>query len=164
MIATRWSGVGDAEAIARVFAASWRFAYSGVIPGGEIERRVAANGPLRWRRRRLRGMAARIVELDGRVFGFATLGPSRTRDRAPGGEIYELYVDPEGHGAGFGRRLFADARAVLKRRGLDGLVVWSLAENDVGCQFYRSLKGEERGRSSIRLGDATLEQIAFVWP
>ena len=39
--------------------------------------------------------------------GYATLGGSRFAGRRSG-EIYELYLRPEYHGVGFGRRLFAE--------------------------------------------------------
>lgn len=164
MIETRWSEVGDAEAIAEIFASSWRFTYRGVIPSATIERRVAANGPARWRRWHQKGGTALLVTQDGLARGFATLGSCRGRSGRPMGEIYELYLDPVCHGAGFGRRLFEAARAELRQRGLKGLVVWSLAENEVGRRFYRALKGEEAARSRISLSGASLEQVAFVWP
>lgn len=79
------------------------------------------------------------------------------------GEIYELYVKPECHGAGFGRALFDAARRRLRGRGLRGLVVWALAENELACAFYQALGRQPRFKAFEALGGERLEKISFHW-
>lgn len=163
MIDIRWSTEADAAALAQVHENAWRFAYAGIIPGLALERRIASRGPHWWRGVHRAGDRALVIELDRSLAGYATLGRCRSRGSGHAGEIYELYLDPVYHGAGLGRRLFGEARRLLGARALHGLVVWSLAANDCGCRFYRSLGGKGAATSIVHMGGVALKQIAFVW-
>ena len=167
---TRWSAGADAPELAAVHAAAWRYAYAGLIPGVELERMVALRGPRWWARAHAHGGRALVLELalgggpeagPTGLGGYATLGPGR--HGAAGGEIYELYLRPELHGVGFGRRLFEESRRALAARGARRLTVWALRENEVACRFYRAMGGTEAGRGVHRLAGAELEKVAFVW-
>ncbi len=164
VIATRPARSGDAEALARVRAAAWEFAYAGLIPQPLLSHMGRQRTAEAWRRRIASRGRPLVVELGGRVLGYAEFGTLRGwQGRAPG-EIYELYLDPVAHGAGLGRRLFAMARRVLERSGHRGLLVRSLAGNEIGCRFYRALGGREAARYPRRLGGRLFEEIAFRWP
>jgi ribosomal protein S18 acetylase RimI-like enzyme len=162
LIDTRWSTEADAESLAALHRDAWRHAYAGIIPGVVLERMVARRGTGWWQRLHDRGHGALLIEFDGDIAGYATLGPARRQPR-DGGEIYELYVRPECQGVGFGRRLFRVARAELATRGLRRLVVWSLADNEIGCRFYRALGGRERARGVECLHGHRLPTIGFAW-
>lgn len=163
MIAVRWSTGADVPALARVHAEAWRFAYAGLMPGLALERIIAARGGHWWQALHRRGGRTLVIELDGAVVGYAMIGRCRSRGFAGAGEIYELYLDPPCHGAGLGRRLFGEARRRLEARALRGLVVWSLAVNEVGCRFYRALGGRPAARSEVCLGGVQFERVAFAW-
>ena len=164
MIGTRWSTCADAGHLARIHGDAWRFTYAGLVPGLALERMIAARGSHWWQAMHRAGQRALLVEMDGRVAGYATLGRCRSRDLGQRGEIYELYLDPVCHGAGLGKRLFEDARRHLAARALDGLIVWSLARNEIGCRFYRALGGRPEARGHTRLGGVCFERIGFAWP
>lgn len=104
-----------------------------------------------------------MLEFADRIVGYAQFGPCRIGGSPRMGEIAELYVKPECHGAGFGRALFEAARRRLAAAGLHGLLVWALAENDLACGFYRAIGGQPRLRTVERLGGAALEKIGFHW-
>jgi GNAT superfamily N-acetyltransferase len=163
LIATRWSTDDDNRDLAEVHAAAWRYAYAGIIPGITLERMIARRGPSWWMRIHARRFRALVVECDGTLAGYATLGRSRMPSIRHLGEIYELYVRPEYQGCGLGRRLFAEARGQLGRWGLEGLQVWALAENAIGCDFYRAMGGRESARSHDRYCGIPLERIGFTW-
>lgn len=163
MITVRWTGTEDAGRLSRIHRDAWRFAYAGVIPGLALERMVASRGEAAWRRLHRRGGRALAVEFDDAVAGYAMMGPSRNRRFPAQGEIYELYLDPVFHGAGLGRRLFAEARQRMARRGLVGLLVWSLSGNEIGCRFYRGLGGRAAARDRLKIGGVALDRTAFVW-
>ncbi len=163
MIVTRWSTADDAGALADLHRQAWRYAYAGIIPGRALERIIGSRGPQWWRHIHRRGAAVLIVEFDGRVAGYARLGPVRPQVTRGTGEIYELYLAPEFHGAGLGELLFDEARRRLVSRGLTRMVVWSLAANELGCRFYRALGGREIGRSKTRIGGMPLTRIGFAW-
>jgi ribosomal protein S18 acetylase RimI-like enzyme len=166
VIELRWSRETDSPALAALHGEAWRYAYAGIIPGLVIERMVARRGPRWWSRLHGGGGSALVVELDGAVAGYATLGPNRAQGRLgrrPRGEIYELYLRPEYQGVGLGRRLFDAARERLAGTGLAGTVVWSLADNAIGCRFYRAMGGAELGRGRERIGGVALDKLGFVW-
>ena len=163
MIETRWSTCRDSGSLARIHREAWRFAYAGVIPGLALERMIGARGEHWWQAMHRAGGKALVVELDGRLAGYATIGRCRNRRFRQAGEIYELYLDPVCHGAGLGKRLFTEARRRLEGRALDGLIVWSLAVNEIGCRFYRALGGRPEAKSRTCMGGLSFEKIAFAW-
>ena len=68
---------GDAEAIAAVHDASWRDAYRGVIPGGELERMIARRGPRWWHSAIVKGTGLLVLDFDKAIAGYATYGRNR---------------------------------------------------------------------------------------
>ncbi len=163
LIATRWSCPTDDRALAEVHREAWRYAYAGIIPGLTLERMIARRGPHWWGRMHERGFHALVLDCDASLAGYATLGRSRSSTRGPFGEIYELYLRPECHGCGLGRRLFGEARHELSRNGFERLLVWALAENTMACRFYRAMGGREVARCLDRFCGVPLDKIGFAF-
>jgi ribosomal protein S18 acetylase RimI-like enzyme len=163
LIATRWSTPADERGLAEVHAATWRYAYAGIIPGVTLERMVSRRGPSWWSRMHGRGYRALVLDCDDALAAYATLGRSRAPALRPGGEIYELYVRPEYQGCGLGRQLFRQARARLGRHGIDGLLVWALADNQIASRFYVAMGGAESARGRDRFFGVPLERNGFAW-
>lgn len=162
-VITRWSNAADSRALAEIHAASWRYAYAGIIPGAALERAVSRRGPAWWGRMHARGFHALMLDCDGIAAGYATLGRCRSGSPPWRGEIYELYLRPEYHGTGLGRRLFEESRTRLRRHGLGALRVWALAENSVACRFYAAMGGVEFARADERFAGAMLQKVGFAW-
>lgn len=163
MPAIRWSKSTDSPRLAELHRDAWRYAYAGIIPGLPLERMISRRGPGWWRAMHRLGSPALVFEFDDKVAGYVTLGPRRGRGYTGGGEIYELYLRPECHGLGFGRRLFRAAKQRLTAAGFAPLAVWSLADNEIGCRFYRAVGGVEAARTRETIGGARLEKIGFAW-
>jgi GNAT superfamily N-acetyltransferase len=162
-IAIRRSVAEDAPALAALYREAWLYAYRGIIPGLTLERMVARRGPAWWRRMHRLGGTTTILEFEGLPAGYASHGRSRIARLGAEGEIYELYLRPEYHGAGLGRQLFRAARDELRTAGMRGMVVRSLAANETACRFYRAMGGREFARSTERIGGTRLPMIAFHW-
>jgi GNAT superfamily N-acetyltransferase len=160
-LSTRWSTPADAAALGALHAGAWRYAYAGVIPEPGLSRMIARRGPGWWGRLHAAGGRALLAVLGDEVVGYALIGRCRS---GPGGEIQELYVRPDCQGLGFGRQLFAAARAEFRMRGLVPLTVWCLAANLIGLAFYRALGGRETDRIRERVAGAPLEKLRFTWP
>jgi ribosomal protein S18 acetylase RimI-like enzyme len=153
----------DAASIAAVHDAAWRLAYSGLIPGRELERMVTRRGPTWWDGAIRRGSRISLLTVAGDVAGYGSYGRNRATAIGVGGEIYELYVKPEYQGLGFGKRLFGACRDALAERELSGLAVWVLSDNEPACRFYRALGGVAVARGTETFGERSLEKLAFAW-
>jgi ribosomal protein S18 acetylase RimI-like enzyme len=154
----------DAEGLALAHDDAWLYAYRGIIPGRELDRMVQRRGPDWWSRALLRNRNIMVVTVGRELAGYSSFGRNRTASLPVSGEIFELYVRPEFHGIGIGRRLFDSSRAALETRGYAGLAVWALRENEDGCRFYRAMSGMETARGTETFGDTVLEKLAFTWP
>src|SRR3954467_1340838 len=115
----------DADAIADIHRTAWQGAYDGIIPHRALTAMINRRGSQWWANAIRRAATVLVVEIGGKVAGYATLGRNRARELAQQGEIYELYLRPEYQGIGLGSRLFAAAREKLKSHGLKGLVGWA---------------------------------------
>jgi len=131
----------DAWNIACVHVRSWKAAFPGLVPQdyldalqpgdrlGEWEAALGATG--RW-------PVVLVAEEGGRLFGFASVGPSRDEDAEPGrvGELYTLYVDPSAWGGGLGLALLEEAVGELERGGFARATLWALHSNARARRFY----------------------------
>lgn len=153
---------GDAATLSKLFADSWLFAYRGIIPHLHLDSMVRQRTPEWWRSAVRTGDSTLVLELAGKVVGYATLGSARQRGPFQG-EIYELYLDPHCQGLGLGEHLFEASRHALDMRKLKGLVVWALLDNTPACDFYWRRGGRPVANAFTRIGKVKLEKIAFTW-
>lgn len=160
----RQANSNDAPAVASVHAESWDHAYRGIIPHKSLREMIARRDCAWWQRIIDRSSAVLVVDIGGKVVGYATMGKNRTEQLKASGEIYELYVLPEYQGIGLGSKLFNAARSMLKNHGLESFVVWALEDNDNALRFYESQNGRDCAEGLEIFGDASLNKIAFIWP
>ncbi len=135
---------GDADELARVHLASWRWAYRGLLPDAYLDRLRHDELAARWWRR----LAAHeveesifVVEEEGRVGGFVSYGPLRDDPSWMGyaGEVSMIYLEPQLTGRGLGARLMTLATADLARHRCRWVAVWVLAKNRAARAFYERL-------------------------
>lgn len=153
----------DAASIADVHHDAWRGAYCGIIPHRALTRMINRRGPDWWANAIRRSAIVLVVEIGGRLAGYATVGRNRARELPQQGEIYELYLRPEYQGIGLGRRLFAEARRRLADSGLRGMVVWALEENLGALSFYAGAGGRDVAEGVEVFEQKALKKVAFVW-
>jgi ribosomal protein S18 acetylase RimI-like enzyme len=151
----------DAEAIARVWVASWQVAYRGQVPDAFLDGLTSDLGRRTGIMRRILTEARERVlvsEHAGLVSGFVTFGPSRDDDRDDAtGEVYAIYVHPAAWGTGTGRALLALATAGLRESGSSKATLWVLGTNERARRFYEAAgwtpdgatKDEERGSFTL---------------
>jgi ribosomal protein S18 acetylase RimI-like enzyme len=154
--------LADAAALSQIFRDSWQSAYRGIIPHVHLESLIRQRTPEWWRSVVRSGEGTLVLELAGRVVGYATFGIARQRGPFQG-EIYELYLDPVCQGLGFGERLFEGCRHALDMRKIKGLIVWALIDNTPACDFYWRRGGRPVASAFTRIGGAKLEKVAFAW-
>lgn len=129
----------DAEAIARLHVAAWRWAYRGLLPEAFLAKlSVEARLPS-WRSQLEPDDPTRVVvaEAGGQMVGFASFGPTRDAGLPPTiGELYALYLAEAAAGQGVGRALLAAVIAGLRGRGCTAVSLWVLDGNKRARRFY----------------------------
>ncbi len=154
----------DALAISETHRAAWQHAYSGLIPYKTLMAMVERRS-YTWWMNAIRGSTSILVlEVEGVITGYATLGLNRARSLPQEGEIYELYLKPEYQGIGLGSKLFGEARRLLSSLGCKGMVVWTLEENERAVNFYTALGGIDIAEGSENFDNKAIRKLAFVWP
>ncbi|MEO1104323.1 MAG: GNAT family N-acetyltransferase, partial [Pseudomonadota bacterium] len=116
-----------------------------------------------WARAMVRKVPVVVLDAGGAVRGYVTYGASRMRTLPFRAEIYELYIQPEYTGGGFGRRLFRTVQQRLARRGHTSFVVWCLADNADGCAFYERLGGKVVASALEPFESVEVEKVAYAF-
>jgi ribosomal protein S18 acetylase RimI-like enzyme len=162
-IGIRKAEPGDAPAIADVHHQAWRGAYAGIIPHRALNAMINRRGDDWWANAIRKAATVLVVEIGGRVAGYATIGKNRARELTQQGEIYELYLLPECQGIGLGSQLFSAAREKLADFGLKGMVVWALEDNVGALSFYEGIGGRDIAEGVEIFDQKALKKVAFVW-
>ncbi len=125
---------GDLLGAAEARIASWRTAFTGLVPQDFLDSMNAEAIATSW----TTGRSRLYVALTGdRVIGYAGVGPERDRDApANTGELYALYVHPDHWGTGAGRALTDAALADLRHAGCTAAWLWVLEANTRARRFY----------------------------
>jgi GNAT superfamily N-acetyltransferase len=154
----------DALDLARIHVEAWQATYPGLLPDDYLSALSVSDEAIAWTRRL--GQPARdqvlVVELEGRVRGFALAGPARGRPFGIAGEIYALYVDIDWQNRGLGRALLGAALASLRDAGMGGALAWVLGGNP-SRYFYEALGGRLLGERQERFAGALLPEVAYGW-
>jgi ribosomal protein S18 acetylase RimI-like enzyme len=162
----RPAALADAGAMAQVYVRSWRSSYPGIVPRSVLAALSVPHEATYWRealRRPPAGRSALVAERAGRIVGFATCGPSREgEDRDGLGEVYTIYLLAEMQRHGIGRRLMAEAAAVMMADGLQRACVWVLRDNPAR-RFYERLHGQRDGSKTVTVAGAPLAVVRYVW-
>ena len=161
-ITVRKAKAADAEHLVGIFRDAWLNAYTGIIPTLHLSRLVQRRDKAWWRASIRTERHFLVLEVAGRIVGYATCGIARSVQR-PCGEIYELYVTPVYQGLGLGQHLFEACRHRLDLDSLDGLVVWALADNQEAGDFYWRRGGRPVGSTTEKFSGKVLEKIAYSW-
>ncbi len=161
-VRVRRGKLSDAKALSAVFRESWELAYRGIIPHLHLETMIRRRNPDWWRTTIRSGDTLFVLEVAGKIAGYATCGVSRARGTQQG-EIYEIYLAPLYQGLGHGEHLFEACRYALDMRRLNGLIVWALADNDAAIAFYWRRGGRPIAKRADKIGAAKLSKLAFAW-
>jgi ribosomal protein S18 acetylase RimI-like enzyme len=136
----------DAAALAGVQVRAWWHAYADYVDRDDLAEHTVAARTERWRELLAAGADTAVAEVEGRVTGFASIGPPLRAEPEPElGELYAIYVDPPAQGAGVGSALLDDAEARLRLRGCTRAVLCVFEANGLARAFYaaRGWRSEE---------------------
>lgn len=157
----------DLAELGHVETRAWRAAYAGLLPAAGLARLSPEAKARDFARALALGEPAVFVaQTRGRLLGFGTAGPQRSRDlarRGFGGEVSMLYLLPEAQGQGIGRALMAELARHLDREGAGGLALWVLARNAAARGFYARLGGTPVAQRPTVWGGQGLSETAYGW-
>lgn len=133
----------DCAKIAHVVTLAWNETYKGIVPDSFLEE-LKTNEKERSERALLNyeeDNTTLVLEVDGKVVGFAFYSESRDKEFSNCGEIYALYVLKKYHGNGYGRKLVEEAKKKLKELGFDKMLIHCLDGNPAN-EFYKHIGGK----------------------
>jgi ribosomal protein S18 acetylase RimI-like enzyme len=138
-VQVRAARAADLLGAAQARIASWRGAFTGLVPQDFLDTMDAEAIASGWRDSIAAGRSRLyIADLDGRVVGYAGVGPERDPSAGPTtGELYALFTHPDVWGTGAGRALTDAALADLRAHDCDRVNLWVLDANARARAFYR---------------------------
>ena len=137
----RWATEEDAQAIADISVACWRWAYAHIIRPEHMAALEAVRRAERTRERVRQGERILVAETGAGVVGFAVLREPCTWSGADY-EVSGLYVHPESSRRGLGRSLVARSAAYGLHKGHTKLGIHTLRDNEIGRSFYARIGGQ----------------------
>jgi GNAT superfamily N-acetyltransferase len=133
----------DALGVATVHVRSWQATYKGLMPDPYLDQLDVERRRVGWERTIAEADWPRsgtlvATEANGRIIGFAHVGPARDGDGDPTvvGELAAIYLLPDVWGSGVGRRLMVAAVNVLRDAGFVEAILWVLEGNERAQRFY----------------------------
>ena len=153
----------DARAIAHAQVETWKTAYRGIIADDFLDTFSVDERTDRWTEVLQRPeQGSFVAEIDDALIGFANGGPERDGHENFKGELYGLYVFPDWHGQGVGKRLVTTFADWLLGSGIATMLVWTLADNPYR-RFYERLGGKIVAERDIEIGEQKLTEVAYGW-
>jgi ribosomal protein S18 acetylase RimI-like enzyme len=159
----------DLPGMARVNVDTRRACYAGFYPSALLTQLSYAQVETAWRKRlwessKSPAACAFVAEETSqqRIVGVVIGGLAQRVDLPYHGEIYVLYVLPDCHRQGIGRRLVDAVARKLAEQNIESLLIWVLVDNPA-CSFYAALGGQVVGERLLDLGSAKLKEVAFGW-
>lgn len=144
----------DAASIARVRTQTWRAAYAGLIDDAVLARMDPAAETVarasRWDELHADPRGCELIaEFDGRLAGWAALGPALDADLPDDGQVYAVYALPEFWSRGIGHALLVEAEARLRAVGWTHAHLWVLDGNERAAAFYEAHGWREDGATMV---------------
>ena len=171
--AVRPAQMPDADAIAQTDVDCWHEAYRDILPAPMLARLSVPRRAAQWSqaiaRSEKRGVEELFVAVDGAgaILGLGSCGRQRSRAVHQAGfqaEIYALYVSGAVQRRGIGTSLMRAMARTLRKRALEGLSLWVLAENRPAQLFYEALGAERLGdRKELWQGLLVLPELGYGW-
>lgn len=141
----------DAERIAELHVAAWRWAYQDLLPPEYLASLEVDKRALMWRGA-LQTPAIRVWlgRVGGELAGFAATGPSRDAGAGTStGEMGALYVREERTGMGVGSALLSTCVKDLHSRGFHPLTAWVFEKATRAIGFYERHGWTKDGASRV---------------
>jgi GNAT superfamily N-acetyltransferase len=128
----------DVLPAAQARVASWRVAYSGLIPQARLDELDPAADAVRYQGYAEQGLLM-VALLDDRVVGMSLAGAERDPAPPGTGEVMAFYLDPAVWRQGIGTALIVGTRDHLVAQGFHRVWLWVLERNGPARAFYEQV-------------------------
>jgi len=147
--------------IAALYVKSWQRIYEGIMPRlfldslsvkDREENLTRILGP--------KNHQVLVACYENTVVGFSSTG---IRKKEPtSAELYAIYLHPDYWGKGLGKPLFEAAAQLLRKQGLEQLMLWVATENVQARSFYNRMGMEADGATkSESFGGTPVEAVRY---
>lgn len=166
MFNIRPATVNDATKIVHIHINSWKAQFSSFLTDEQVKLKDLdeANQLIVWQRRLTdeEGISRHtfIAELDEKAVAYIT---GRNFEGDYDAELHQIYVLPEAHYRGIGKKLVSQLAKRLYDYGKRSMIVWVMTINPA-ISFYRDgLNGTFAEERIIPDGDGILKEVSYVW-
>jgi GNAT superfamily N-acetyltransferase len=156
--------VRDAEALAELGAATFVDTFGHLYQPGDLQIFLQNHTPGVWAKELAdAAFAVRVAELDGRMVGYAKLGPPHLpfEPRGEAAELRQLYVLEEMKGQGVAHALIEWVIDRARDRGADHLYLSVFTDNHRARRFYEKFGFEPEGTYAFMVGTHADEDIVM---
>ena len=127
----------DAKIIAEIHNASWKEAYSGIIPEEIIESKCSKRYENWINKLSQDNLMHYIIKINNKIIGiFGVYDPQDEQMDNSYYELHYLYLHPEYWGKGYGREAINFVKKISYTRGKQNLILWVLEKNKRARHFY----------------------------
>lgn len=156
----------DAEAIAHVHIAGWRFAYRGILTDALLAALDTERRAEYWYRQLIdSGVDVLVAVEKDTICGFYACGAPRDPNEAPTSwELRSIYVLPDRHKRGIGKALFDLALHASRRRGASIMTLWVAERNTSARSFYnsRGMRSDGSAQTHAVSDGAVLQRVKYT--
>jgi GNAT superfamily N-acetyltransferase len=161
----RDAATDDAHAIATIHVATWQHAYRDIMPKSLLDGLSVFQRTEDWKKRlEPSDRKTFVLETDGTIRGWASIGPSRDPDvNGEFGELYGIYLAPSHIGKRYGHPLYDRCEEELANRGYRFVSLWVIEGNSGARRFYEKSGFRPDGqKKTIVLGGADLPELRYA--
>ncbi len=158
------AGPGDADALARVHAASWKATYRGILPDTYLDGEVDGERARYWRAAvaNRKYPILKLAREAGSVVGLIALHDDPD-DEAYDFTIEHLHLLPDSRGRGLGRALMKEAVMAARAEGARGICLWVFEDNKAAIGFYERLGGVTDAYGTDRFSGGEVPDRRIGW-
>jgi len=163
-VSYRSATVRDAEALSALGTATFTDTFGHLYQPHDLQIFLQNHSPEGWARELADpAFAVRVAELDGRMVGFAKLGPPHLpfEPRGEAAELRQLYVLEEVKGQGVAHALIEWVIDRARDRRADHLYLSVFTDNHRARRFYEKYGFEPEGTYAFMVGNHADEDIVM---
>lgn len=163
----RQAALKDAADIAKVQVETWQQAYKFLLPDDYLESLSLEKKTEGWEKGLTdpyQQQTAFVIEVDGEIAGFSSVGPNRDPDISDEiAELCALYIHPSFQRKGLGKLLSDFSLTKLQDSGYSTATLWVLTSNLPSQGFYQSQGWQKEGRVKEEYKDGIeLHQTRYI--